>query len=87
MRLIDADALKKRAIEMEIFQPYGGDGSVMGVTVDHIDFAPTIDAEPVRHGAWEYNHGDNIPYCNMCAMPQDVPTNFCHSCGAKMDLK
>ena len=47
--------------------------------------APTIDAVPVVHGRWEYNTGDNIPYCNQCCMPQDVPTNYCHNCGAKMD--
>lgn len=38
-----------------------------------------------RFGTWEYNPGDNIPYCSNCMMPQDMPTRYCHSCGAKMD--
>ncbi len=42
----------------------------------------------VRHGRWELNdQSDNIVYCNQCMMPSDIPTNYCHSCGAKMDLK
>lgn len=61
--LISRSALKAEAIEMEIFQPYGGDGSCMGVTVGTIDCAPSVDAEAVRHGRWIVKcetHGD--PY-------------------------
>ena len=37
-------------------------------------------------GKWVKNHqNDNIVYCDQCYMPQDMPTLFCHSCGAKMD--
>lgn len=45
--LISRSALRAEAIEMEIFQPYGGDGSCMGVTVGTIDCAPAVDAVEV----------------------------------------
>ena len=36
-------------------------------------------------GKWVKNHqNDNIVYCDQCYMPQDMPTLFCHSCGAEM---
>ena len=75
MRLIDADAL------MELARNHANR------TVDCNDIArfPAIDAVPVVHAWWEYNPGDNIPYCSRCAMPQDVQTKYCHECGAKMD--
>lgn len=39
-------------------------------------------------GKWVKNHpNDNTVYCDQCYMPQDMPTLFCHSCGAKMDLE
>ena len=50
MRLIDADALKKDAREVTVFCDYGGESTFMAVDVENIDYAPTIDAEPVRHG-------------------------------------
>lgn len=42
----------------------------------------------VVHGRWDKNwSGDNIVYCNQCYMPQDMPTPYCASCGALMDLE
>ena len=38
-----------------------------------------------KNGKWDKNHpNDNIVYCDQCYMPQDMPTPFCHSCGAEM---
>lgn len=37
-------------------------------------------------GKWCKNNPiDNIVYCDQCYMPQDMPTSFCHSCGAEME--
>lgn len=49
MRLIDADALRKgiREAAME------NDVTVLDVLTT-IDFFPTIEAKPVRHGRWDY---------------------------------
>ena len=43
MRMIDANALKKSFEE---------DGHLSSYIEEFIDNAPTIDAEPVRHGQW-----------------------------------
>ncbi len=46
----------------------------------------TYDSEMTMRGKWVYNSPeDNIPYCSECLMPQDMETNYCHSCGAKME--
>ena len=45
---------------------------------------PAADVRPVVRGRWEYNPGDNIPYCSECMMPQDSEWRFCPNCGADM---
>lgn len=37
-----------------------------------------------KKGKWVYQGNDNFPYCSECMMPQDMPTDFCPSCGAEM---
>ena len=49
-----------------------------------IEKIPAADVRPVKRGRWEYNPGDNIPYCSECMMPQDSEGNFCPNCGADM---
>lgn len=54
-------------------------------TIEIINEQPTIEAVPVVHGEWEKNaENDIIVYCNQCYMPQDIPTPYCHHCGADM---
>ena len=53
-----------------------------------IDDAPTIEAEPVKHGRWEWR-GFNI-FCSECDFgPYFDSTEplyrYCPNCGAKMD--
>lgn len=62
-----------------------------------VDDAPTIDAEPVRHGKWTRNYesswGDSRFMCSVCHCKESVPTcngeptvwDYCPNCGAKMD--
>ena len=61
-----------------------------------IDFAPTVDAVPVRHGRWiEIDDGDGDCHyeCSVCGeawvlndgTPADNNMNFCPRCGAEMD--
>ncbi len=54
--------------------------------------APSVEAEPVRHGRWiekPYLLGTSR-FCSLCGsnygMPHEV-YNFCPNCGAKMDLE
>lgn len=88
MRLIDADALLQRAV------PHGW-STPLWVSDIVIEDAPTIDAEPVRHGHWikkDHVFYDNYRYeCSEChhydehSESREVP--YCWHCGARMDLK
>ena len=55
--------------------------------------APTIDAEPVRHGRWiilePYGaHHTQRRKCSECGeIKAQELTNFCPNCGAKMQTK
>ncbi len=87
-RLIDADALLVKA------EVIGNEGVVY---VYDINNAPTVDAEPIKHGHWcvtqAYPH---TIYCSECfqrfaqahwAIWEDgsLPRDYCPNCGAKMD--
>lgn len=52
-----------------------------------INDAPTIDAEPVRHGKWMHNGFMEVK-CNNCGnvFHELEDTNYCPHCGYKMDL-
>lgn len=91
MRLIDADALvADRSIQIVI-----GAGDNICVDIADINKAPTIEAEPVRHGRWvasEPDSHDCIKHiCSECGkyrlfMWSDYTNcNYCPNCGAKMD--
>ncbi len=87
MRLIDADELMSQAFSTR----HGYDA----VLVDDIVNAPTIDAEPVKHGQWSEqairttSRGvDEIGYyCLECGYFESYTAQYCAGCGAKMDLK
>ena len=78
MRLIDADALK-----MEDFRHCLDCDSIIQV----IKFAPTIEAELVKHGQWKHFYG-NRGQCSVCGVvvSSTVRNNgsYCPNCGAKM---
>ena len=52
---------------------------------------PTIEAEPVRHGRWEYRHADDWMFCTACGADAEgnydepLETDYCPHCGARMD--
>ena len=93
MPLIDADTLWK------VFENAGWwDNADRDIAQDLLDKAPTVDAEPVRHGHWEtkvYTTGDGLDdwgvinhreeVCSECGEWQIGISNFCPNCGAKMD--
>ena len=86
MRLIDADALMDKSYETGRWMP------VRVVNVEDIDAAPTIDAEPVRHGRWIHYDGNQFR-CSNCRQLEYIPRpcwrlkDYCPNCGAKMDLE
>lgn len=80
-RLIDADALTDK---LGTFMEWENAGFVQKC----IDDAPTIEAEPVKHGRWV-----DIPdrpqwdqkQCSLCGDIRCCQGNYCPNCGAKMD--
>lgn len=83
MRLIDADALLKGKQDHEMIST-------------HIVWnAPTIEAEPIRHGHWDYveeffaDRWWNTYRCSVCGHQEDFEEpyrmKYCPECGAKMD--
>ncbi|MGN1368708.1 MAG: hypothetical protein ACI4WX_07565 [Aristaeellaceae bacterium] len=84
-RMIDANALKTSFEE---------DGHLSSYIEEFIDNAPTIDAEPVRHGRWLYNYYPTVWYghgeppewvCSECEERAYNTYDYCPNCGAKMD--
>ena len=93
MRLIDADALQRHK-QLEAF----GNGQYEDVEVvygNDIDNAPTIEAEPVKHGWW-VRDGIDKWRCSVCGVGDNyayawdgggakLQDNYCPNCGAKME--
>lgn len=104
MRLIDADALLeeirpcKKAITKCANHDYlVGYASALSGVEGQIAVAPTIDAEPVRHGRWRHTTREDSDWggtfhrytCSACSWSMgDNPYgwgNYCPNCGTKMD--
>lgn len=76
MRLIDADALVERY------------GEPCHSFIDVIEAMPTIEAEPVRHGRWEFLiDGYYCSECDCKLRKIKRKPKYCEHCGAKMDGK
>ena len=101
-RLIEADAVYKILESCEIEKATIGNpltdweyGYTCGIerAESEIECAPTVDAEPVRHGYWK-NYKDEHT-CSCCGetvtgdwYDQDNDAYwFCPWCGAKMDAE
>lgn len=96
MRLIDADALKQKfTMVTKQYKP----NAIMeraAILLEDVDKAPTIEAEPVRHGKLlrteAYPHRlycsecfkTLIPNEEICFEKNEFP-KYCMYCGAKMD--
>lgn len=91
MKLIDADALKQTfCAECDRTQC---EDCVIDYHFEHL--APTVDAEPVRHGHWcfvEYPDGYYHWECSECnkwfkedSMSLSEEWKYCPNCGATMD--
>ena len=91
-RLINADLLKRIICEDQCERPDGCDSRCEMIA--YIDDAPTIEAEPVRHGQWIL---PDVCYedieCSVCHAYMPLPISFdyrptykyCPMCRAKMD--
>ena len=91
-RLIEANALIKKAeMRGHCIRPLVT-AFHMCVSVHDIDEAPTVDAVEVVHGRWE-KVSEKMPIyrCSICKERNlfkngyNVFSNYCPNCGAKMD--
>ena len=88
MRLIDADVYCEELIKERDYPNRSEDFKIaIEVAIADLGDMPTIEAEPVKHGKWIT--GRLCYECSMCrdgylGMPK---TDYCPSCGAKMDLE
>ena len=94
MRLIDADILEYES-GTDPTDPYA---DMSYVRAEHIENAPTVEAELVRHGRWSdkmiaYREKSDFPehgdfhfgfQCSECKAILNK-TRYCGNCGAKMD--
>lgn len=87
MRLIDADALKEHKV-------YSAERHEKVVPVANIDWMPTVDAAPVKHGRWVDAMVGELPVqvCDQCNTFFPLAYtggghHYCPNCGAKMDME
>lgn len=101
MRLVDADALVKtiESVHCKDCNNYNGvccRACEWMDAMDYIEDAPTIDAQPVKHGIFVFEKGDyrntvDGYRCTSCGetyhtkVPYFSEYKFCPNCGAKMD--
>lgn len=97
VRLIDADELIEELIKCESsIYPITSE-LILGVksgyrkTIVQVEHAPTIDAEPVRHGEWTDTGIEELDLiysgykCSQCGFILcGDQTKYCPGCGAKM---
>lgn len=82
-RPIDADALIKKWENVHS-KDISFAMAIIGA-INDVKKAPTIDAEPVRHGKWrDYPIMDGMSQCSECGVLYVGKSNFCPNCGARM---
>lgn len=56
------------------------------MAVDDLEYLPTIEAEPVRHGRWVQRRNGEY-HCTNCGREEKFifQKNYCPMCGARMD--
>lgn len=86
MRPIDADTIFPNG-QVLVWKKDGE--TTANYIIKLIKDAPTLDAEPVRHGRWKKRKSWDKYVCSECGFEHDEPHNYCPNphCGAKMDAK
>lgn len=84
VRLIDANALHEKICK-DSKNNYEASLNIAQVLL-YIETAPTVEAEPVRHGQWVPTVINGLYRCSVCNFEQTSNPNqrFCSYCGADM---
>lgn len=89
-RPIDADEMLKRLESWNTDDDM--DKALYNFTLNRIIEQPTVDAEPVIHGKWDYVTvvDEGFWRCSNCGTPSEALGvkylyRYCPFCGAKMD--
>lgn len=95
MNLIDRDALIEKILDEGILGNGYSDSEREDDVIDMIESCHTVDAVPLKHGKWELNpdffeclHIHRCSYCKkrpLYKQNNEVHSNYCPNCGAKMD--
>ena len=101
LRIIDANALiedfKNDLINsrMEALRGNPHDSILIANVIERILDAPTIEAQPVKHGRWIKHRIDDPKSilhgavkdttCSVCGKSTPYNTEYCMHCGARMD--
>lgn len=96
MRLVDADKLITEIKDEQCFDCLDNYCDLCWVRecFNYLEKAPTVEAEPIRHGHWkEFDDDTNSYECSVCGevwtlnvgTPKENMMYFCSRCGAKMD--
>ena len=85
MRLIDADRAIEIVRDQGIAHPNAYHLTNYATLI--LREAPTVDAVEVVHGRWLCVDTDEEQFflCNRCKKKEFLQSNYCRSCGAKMD--
>ena len=80
VRPIDANKLREEIMTENY------DNDTINNFLDLVDFAPTLDYEPVVHAHWIED--DDCQICSNCGEEHcwaEYRASYCEDCGAKMD--
>ena len=86
-RLTDVDICIEKIKQL----PISYDAETVQRCIEVLSNAPTIEAEPVRHGKWVLNPSDALeamfakPKCSECGFESADGGDYCSNCGARMD--
>ena len=97
IRLIDANALLEdieevRNVMFNSAREREEHNEMIDFALNEVMAAPTIEAEPVRHGHWitvdsQFRVKKKCSICGNCDNPfTAIAGHYCWFCGAKMDL-
>lgn len=97
--LISREALLRKKTRMTEYDETGCGVHVIVVRAEDIENSPAVEAEPVRHGGWEWDEIDFTYTCSECKCDFDYSSmyglfdhgfayaGYCPNCGARMDAE